>query len=94
MIEFVYDMESVLGQTYFCRGYTVTDVTGVQISCALKSSKKDGFMATDCKVWNVSDTGEFGVETELQVGDCIYAGRDPYSNIVNIYVVSRAENPA
>lgn len=90
VIEFVYDMESVLGQTYFCRGYTVTDVTGVQISCALQDSEKNGFMATDCKVWNVSDTGEFGTETELRVGDCIYAGRNAYSDIVNIYVVSRA----
>lgn len=90
MIEFVYDMESVLGQTYFCRGYTVTDVSGVQLFCALNGSEKNGVMSTECKVWNVSDSGEFGTETEVRVGDCIYAGRDAYSNIINIYVVSRA----
>ena len=75
VIEFVYDMESVLGQTYFCRGYTVTDVSGVQLFCALKDSEKNGVMSTECKVWNVSDSGEFGTETEVRVGDCIYAGR-------------------
>lgn len=90
VIEFVYDMESVLGQTYFCRGYYVTDVTGLQVSCALNDSEKTGIMTADCKVWNVSDTGEFGTETELRVGDCIYAGRNPLSEIVSIYVISRA----
>lgn len=90
VIEFVYDMESVLGQTYFCRGYYVTEVTGSQFGCALDNSEKNGVLTSDCKVWNVSDTGEFGTETELKVGDCIYVGRNPYSEIVNVYVVSRA----
>ena len=89
VVEYVYDMESVLGQTNFCRGYKVTDVTGLQVTCALKDSQKTGIMAADCKVWNVSDTGDFGAETELQVGDCIYAGRNPLSEIINIYVISR-----
>lgn len=90
VIEYVYDMESVLGQTNFCRGYYVTDVTGLQVSCALEDSQKNGIMAADCKVWNVSDTGDFGAETELRVGDYIYAGRNPLSEIVNIYVIQRA----
>lgn len=90
IVEYVYDMESVLGQTYFCRGYYVTDVTGYQVSCALDDSQKTGIMTDSCKVWNVSDTGDFGAETELRVGDCIYAGRNPFSEIVNIYVISRA----
>lgn len=90
IVEYVYDMESVLGQTNFCRGYYVTDVTGVQVTCALEDSEKTGIMTADCKVWNVSDTGDFGAETELRVGDCIYAGRNPLSEIINIYVISRA----
>ncbi|MBO5867844.1 MAG: hypothetical protein J6Q54_02915 [Oscillospiraceae bacterium] len=89
VIQYVYDMENVLGQTYFCRGYYVTDVTGLQVTCALESKEKTGIMTSDCKVWNVSGTGEFGAETQPQVGDCIYAGRNPYSEIVNIYVVKR-----
>ena len=90
VIEYVYDMENTLGQTYFCRGYSVTDVTGLQVTCSSGDSEKTGIMAADCKVWNVSDTGEFGAETELQVGDIIYAGRNPLSEIINVYVVKRA----
>lgn len=89
IVEFVYDMESTLGQTYFCRGYTVTDVTGLQVTCSSGDIEKTGMMAADCKVWNVSGTGELGAETELQVGDVIYAGRNPLSEIINIYVVER-----
>jgi len=90
VIEYVYDMESVLGQTYFCRGAEVTGVEGIQIT----ANEKNGILAADCKIWNVSDTGEFGAETKLQVGDCIYAGRNPYSEIVNIYILSRAQDEA
>lgn len=90
VIEYVYDMENTLGQTYFCRGYSVTDVTGLQVTCTSGDSEKTGIMAADCKVWNVSDTGEFGAETELQAGDIIYAGRNPLSEIINVYVVKRA----
>lgn len=86
IIQYVYDMESVLGQTYFCRGAEVTAADGVQIAIGEKS----GVLSADCKIWNVSDTGEFGAETKLQVGDYIYAGRDPYSQIINVYVLSRA----
>ena len=94
VIEFVYDMESVLGQTYFCRGYYVTDVTGSQISCSLKESQKTAIMAESCKVWDVSDSDNLGAETELRAGDFIYAGRNPYGEIVNIYVISRGQTPA
>lgn len=89
IIEYVYDMESTLGQTYFCRGYVVTDVTGLQVTCSKDDSQKTGIMASDCKVWNVSDEGQLGAETELRVGDLIYAGRNPLSEIVNIYVIDR-----
>lgn len=84
-IEYVYDLDSVFGQTYFCRGATVEKVEGTSI---VADSKK-GTLAGDCKIWNVSDTGDFGAETELKVGDCIYAARNPDSEIINIYVVDR-----
>lgn len=90
IIEFVYDMESVLGQTYFCRDAEVTVAEGLQVT----ANKKNGIMSADCKIWNVSNVGEFGAETKLQVGDRIYAGRNPYSEIINIYVISRAQDEA
>lgn len=85
IIEAVYDLESVFGQTNFCRGAKVTKVSKTQIT----ANKQKGTLAEDCRIWNVSGTGTFGEETELQVGDIIYAGRNPDSEIVNIYVISR-----
>ena len=85
IIEYVYDMDSVFGQSYFCRGSKITKVSEDQIT----ADKKKGTLAEDCKIWNVSDTGEFGAETELQVGDVIYAGRNPDGEIINVYVISR-----
>ena len=85
IIEYVYDMDSVFGQSNFCRGATVEKINGQQIT----ANKKKGTLAEDCKIWNVSDTGEFGAETELRVGDYIYAARNPDSEIINIYILRR-----
>ena len=85
IIEAVYDLESLFGQSNFCRGAKVSKVSKSQIT----ADKKKGTLAEDCKIWNVSGTGVFGEVTELQVGDIIYAGRNPDSEIVNVYVISR-----
>jgi hypothetical protein len=90
VIEAVYDLESVFGNTYFCRGYTVTNITGATVAFK-KGSTKYGVLAEDCKVWNVSDTGTFGEETTLQLGDYVYAARQPSTEIINIYVLKRAQ---
>lgn len=89
VVEAVYDLESVFGNTQFCRGYTVTNISGITITFKLGKSSKTGILAPDCKIWDVSDTGAFGAETKLRLGDTVYATKQPSSEIVNIYVISR-----
>lgn len=89
VVEAVYDLESVFGNTQFCRGYTVSNISGITITFKLDRSSKIGILAPDCKIWNVSDTGTFGAETKLQLGDTVYAAKQPSGEIVNVYVLSR-----
>ena len=90
IVEYVYDLESLFGQTYYCRGYVVEKVNGSKVV----ANKKSATMNKDCKIWDVSGEGTLGAETELRPGDKIYAAKNPDGKLVNIYVVSRGNEPA
>lgn len=93
IIERVYDLEAVFGHTYFCRGYFIMDATGsvaTFLSPGGSGYTKNGVVAAGGKVWNVSTIGEYGAETTLQYGDCVYAGKTPIGEVAYAYVTSRA----
>lgn len=94
IVEYVYGASSVFGNSYFCRGYTVTEAssTTVRVTSSTGKTVKDGYLDSNCKVWNVSATGRFGEETTLQAGDVIYAIQSPFGTLVNIYVTKRTQN--
>ena len=92
IVEYVYGADSVFGNSYFCRGYTVKEASSAVVIATTKMGKsaKNGVLAKDCKIWNVSDTGTFGEETTLRTGDTIYAIEAPSGEIINVYVLQRA----
>lgn len=92
-IEYVYEPECIFGYTHFRRGGYVSDVIGsiIKVLDGSQWTMVDGVLATDCKVYNVSSVGEYGAETTLQLGDCVYAWKQPTSEIVHAYVTQRYE---
>ncbi|MBO5868134.1 MAG: hypothetical protein J6Q54_04395, partial [Oscillospiraceae bacterium] len=94
VVEAVYDLESVFGNTYFCRGYSVTNIAGATVTFKSGKTSKTGVVTEDCKIWDVSGVGEYGTETKLKLGDKVYAAKQPSGEIVNIYVISRAQEEA
>lgn len=85
----VYDVYSLFGNGNFCRGSYVTDVTGSLANFSTATNTKGGVLATDCKVYNVSAIGDYGKETTLQVGDYVYAYKQPTGEVIHIYVIRR-----
>ena len=94
VVEYVYSINSIYGNTYLCRGYTVKEAYSSVIIVASSSGKtvKTGVLATDCKIWNVSDDGGFGTETTFREGDYVYAIKGPTDEVVLAYILRRAEN--
>lgn len=91
VVEFVYDTESVFGNTYFCRGYSVTEASSSIVILAKGKTVKNGVLAEGCKIWDVSDTQRIGEETAFREGDLVYAVKAPSGEIINAYIVQRAE---
>lgn len=92
VVEYVYSMECVFGNSYFCQNYFVTEASPVV--CTVQSSSGSGYtlnavVSPDCKIWNVSTYGKYGEATTLQVGDTIYACKNPAGEIINAYVTRR-----
>lgn len=94
IVEYVYGASSVFGNSYFCRGYVVKEASSAVVILKSSSGKstKNGVLATGCKIWNVSDNSVLGEETIFQPGDVVYAMQDPCGEIVNAYIVSRAQD--
>lgn len=90
-IEYVYEPECIFGYTHFRRGGYVSDVTGalVRVMDGSLFTMVDGVLSADCKVYNVSSVGEYGAETTLQPGDCVYGWKQPNGEVCHVYVVSR-----
>ena len=92
IIECVYDLQAVFGNTYFVRGYYVLDATGsvaTYLSPAGSGYTRNGVLAAGAKVWNVSTLGKYGAETTVQYGDTIYAGKTPIGELSYAYVTGR-----
>lgn len=85
----VYDVYSLFGNGNFCRGRYVSDVTGNIANFSTATSTKGGILAADCKVYNVSAIGDYGKETTLQLGDYVYAYKQPSGEIIHLYVIRR-----
>lgn len=91
-IEYVYDIESLFGNTYFVRGYYILDATGTVCTYLTPSGSgatKNGVLAADAKVYNISTIGKYGAETTLQPGDYVYAGKTPTGEVAYAFVVRR-----
>ena len=93
IVECVYSASSLFGNSYFCRGYNVKEATSSMVTLQSKTGKttKYGILSAECKVWNVSDVGQFGELTTLQEGDNVYAMQAPTGEIINIYVIRRTQ---
>lgn len=90
-IIYVYQPESIFGYTSFRRGGYVSEVIGslIRVLDGSLHTMVDGVLSTDCKIYNVSPIGEFGAETTLQPGDCVYAWKQANTEVCHAYVVSR-----
>ena len=63
----------------------------VVVKSSTGKTTKNGLISVDCKVWNVSQTGQFGAETTMQVGDVVYIMTAPSGEVINVYITSRAD---
>ena len=95
-IIYVYDPESLFGRTYLTKGRYITAITGSIVSCIAAGKPENVLnvvLAADCKIYDVSAVGlangNYGLETTLQVGDQIYASRQPTGEAINVYVTKR-----
>ena len=93
IIEYVYHYRCLFGNTAHCSNYYVTGISGLIFVSenATATTSKNGLLSTDCKIYNVSGTGEYGEETKLQVDDRIIALRDPTGTVVCILITARVE---
>ena len=92
VIQRVYHPECLFGQSAWSNGGLVVEALGAIVnrkSSATATSITNGVMMPDCKVYNVSTTGEYGALTTLKAGDYIYAFRQPSGELIHIYVVRR-----
>ena len=92
IIEIVYDSECLFGYTPLTRGGTVPSVSGsvfTRMTYGSPDSVRTSIMAGDCKVYNVSEVGNYGEETTLQPHDRIYAHKRPTGEAICIFVTQR-----
>ena len=92
VIECVYDMESVFGYTYLCRGYYITDYNGTiatYLSAAGSGYTRNGVLASTCRIYNVSAHGTYGEETDFQFGDLVYSCKTPIGEVASAYITRR-----
>ena len=84
------------GNGSFGSWYHVLNIDGdivyaEKFSSSDKGSTVRGQMAPDCKVYDCSGTGDYiGEPTELRLYDQIHGLKDPYGQIIIIFVVSRS----
>ncbi len=93
VLQRVYMPQCLFGQTAWSNGGVVAFAAGAvvtRMTYGNPNSLANGVMMPDCKVYNVSTTGEYGAETTLQQGDYIYAFRQPSGELVTVFVVRRA----
>ena len=96
VLQQVYHATCLFGESAWSSGGVVASTTGsIVIRMAYGNAKTtyNGVMMPDCKIYNVSTVGKYGEETTLQVGDYIYAFRQPTGELVQIYVVRRCIGP-
>ena len=92
IIEVVYDSECLFGYTPLTRGGTVPSVSGsvfTRMTYGQPDSVRTSIMAGDCKIYNVSEVGNYGEETTLQPHDRIYAHKKPTGEAICIFVTQR-----
>lgn len=94
VIKYVYAASNIFGNSNLCRGYTVREASSSMIVVVSSTGKtvKNGVISTDCKIWDVSGEEHFGEETTLREGDRVYVMREPFGEIINVYVTGRAQN--
>jgi len=85
------------GNGSFGSWFHVTDIDGDFVTAYKFSSGSDtgsthrGQLAPDCKIYDVSGTGAYiGEPTELRLYDQIHGLKNPFGQVVIIYVVSRS----
>ena len=92
VIQTVYHANSLFGEGAWSSGGIVASTVGsvvTKMSYGKTSTAGNAVMMPDCKVYNVSTTGQYGAETTLQAGDYIYAFMQPSGELVHIYVARR-----
>jgi hypothetical protein len=92
ILQRVYMPECLFGLSAWSSGGIASSVTGsvgTRMSYGKRTSLANNVMMPECKVYNMSTTGEYGAETKLQQGDYIYAFRQPSGELVKVYVVRR-----
>ena len=92
ILQCVYMPECLFGQSAWSSGGVVASVTGsvvTRMTYGKPTSLANNVMMPECKVYNLSTTGQYGSETKLQQGDYIYAFSQPSGELVAIYVVRR-----
>jgi hypothetical protein len=88
----VYDPECLFGYTAFCRGYYVTESTSV--ICQLLSpdgsgNVKNGVIAVNAAIYNVSAYDTHNEPTTIRYGDQVYCMKNPTGEIASIYITRR-----
>lgn len=92
VLQRVYHPECLFGRSSWSNNGVVADTAGYIVTRMIYGNAKNvtyAVMMPDCKIYNVSTTGQYGAETKLQKGDYIYAFRQPTGELVHIYVVRR-----
>ena len=93
VVECVYHFEALTGYTCATQGGCVTNVTGSifsKISIGKPDSTVNLVMAANARVYNVSQYGEMGAPTTIQVNDHVYGYRQPTGEIVVAFITKRA----
>ena len=92
IIQRVYGSECLFGYTPLTRGGCVPSVNGSvfsRMTYGQRDNVRNSILSPDCKIYNVSEVGQYGAETTLQEGDRIYAHRKPTGEAIFIFVVQR-----
>ena len=93
IIECVYEPQSLFGYAIIGRGSAVRDINSIFVNLigfANPNNPTQIMMAEGCKVYDVSGVSKLGLETELQVGDHVYAFRDLSGQVTAIFVTQRS----
>ncbi|MBR4863247.1 MAG: hypothetical protein IKU07_01620 [Oscillospiraceae bacterium] len=96
ILQRVYMPECIFGQSAWSSGGVVASVTGsvvTRMTYGKPTSLANNVMMPECKVYNMSTTGQYGAETKLQQGDYMYAFSQPTGELVKIFVVRRCNGP-